>query len=174
MWRHYVYQHRRRDTGEIFYVGKGTLREGENIYWRADGDHNNIAWRRIVTKSGKPIVEILAHSLTDAAAQALEMSLIAKIGRRNLKAGPLVNFTNGGDGHHGLIASAALRAKRSANAKLPRSAAWIASMRAARKKTGNCGLVKKGDTLPDWWRQRISIGMIGNKNGQRVKVTHAT
>lgn len=154
MWRFFVYIHRKADDGEPFYVGKGARAD------RATAKiGRNVAWKRIVAKHGFT-VETFACCIDDKAAQEVERALIARLGRRHLGTGPLVNMTEGGDGHAGLPVSEETRRKRSENAKRPRSEAWIKSMRAARKGGGNGGVVKKGDRLPAAWRAAISAGRL--------------
>ncbi len=159
MWDHCVYIHRRNDTGEPFYVGKGLLSAGRP----ASRLSRNPWWKRIADKYGYTI-EIFAHFSDDQAAQDVERSLIAEFGRADLKQGQLVNLTDGGDGHTGLVASGGLRAKRSDNAKKPRSKAWIASIRRARKNGGNGGVVRHGDKLPQSWRDNIAATKLGEDN----------
>ncbi len=167
--RHYVYRHCRADTGEVFYVGKGSIRPKQKTvsYERAYAAHpRNKAWKRAVALHGF-VVEILAHFETDALAQEFEMAEILRIGRTDLGTGPLLNLTDGGDGHANIVASDALRLKRSQNASAPRSEAWVRSIKSARKRTGNNGLVKQGDRLPDHWREAIAAGQRGPNNYMR-------
>lgn len=166
MWRHYVYLHRKADTGEPFYVGKGTERSRhKQIYYERayTPSSRNIVWQRTVAKHGL-VVEIVASCESDTYAQELEMALIRQYGRRNVGVGPLINLTDGGDGHAGILVSAELRAKRSRNSRGPRSEAWVQSIRKARKNGGNGGVVKKGDKLPDLWKERIAATKIGEQN----------
>ena len=166
MWRHYVYIHTRPDTGEPFYVGKGTARKRkkspdfERAYCR---DSRNTHWRRVVAKHGLA-VEIIAMFKTDAAAQLFEIALILEIGRVDLGSGPLVNLTDGGDGHAGRIFSEAEIKRLSDLARRPRTGAWIASIRRARKNGGNGGVVKHGDKLPPSWVASLARGKLGAKN----------
>lgn len=170
MWRHYVYQHRKADTGEVFYVGKGSMRarERKQRYERAyvSDKSRNPVWRKTVAKHGF-VAEVLATFATDADAQAFEMDLIKHYGRRDLGRGPLVNLTDGGDGHAGILTSEELRAKRRVNSSGKRSPAWVASIRDARKNGGNGGVVKAGDKLPDSWREAIAKGQRGPNNYMR-------
>lgn len=163
MWPHYIYLHRQADSGEPFYVGKGAVHRREP-YRRAHAKQRRGEWwQRVAAKHGV-VVEIVAHCLTDEEAQQQERALIARIGRHDLGLGPLVNLTDGGDGHAGIVVSEKLRATRSANARGPRSASWIASMRAARKNGGNGGVVKVGDKLPEAWRANLAAAKVGDKN----------
>ena len=159
MWKHYVYVHKRADDGRVFYVGKGTKRRSMRIFERAH-DHQGRSdwWKRVVAKHGFN-VEIVAMFQTDELAQSYEQHLISEYGRHNL-----VNLTDGGDGCAGLVPSADTRRKLSVAASRPRSEAFKASIRAARKNGGNGGVVKKGDTLPDWWKARISAAVTGGNN----------
>lgn len=166
MWRHYVYIHRKASDGSPFYVGKGSLRarqKSQGCERALTHDSRNRAWRNVVAKHGL-VVEVVASCADDAIAQSLERKLIAELGRRNAGSGPLINLTDGGDGHAGIIVSDDLRRKRSANAKGPRSDAWVQSIRRARKNGGNGGVVKRGDKLPENWRSSLATGKLGEKN----------
>ena len=88
-----VYVHRKKNTGEIFYVGIGqTEKRAYNITNR-----QNKHWKRVVKKYGY-VVEILEKGLDWEQACRRERELIAELGRNDLKLGPLVNMTDGGDG----------------------------------------------------------------------------
>lgn len=109
--RCYVYLHRRLDTGEIFYVGRGTTNKkasgmcDTNTYSRAFCYHkHNKHWINITNKTDWA-VEIIADYLSWGDSVKLEMMTIKKYGRKNLNEGSLVNFTDGGEGSLGLIPS---------------------------------------------------------------------
>lgn len=161
MWRHYVYVHRRADSGAVFYVGKGTVRQKlkEQVCERAfDLAGRNKHWHRIVAKHGL-IVEVIASFRDDGEAMEHERRLIAEYGRATL-----ANLTDGGDGCAGINPSPEARAKLSDAAKRPRSAAWVQSIRAARKNGGNGGVVKRGDKLPTSWKANLAAAKVGPKN----------
>lgn len=165
--RHYVYVHRRLSTGEIFYCGKGSERARSQRLLRERAftvDNRSLFWRRVVHKDGGFIVEVVRAFATDKEAQDWEKDIIAFYGRRNLKKGSLVNLTDGGDGHAGLLISTTTRQRRSAAASGPRSVKWVAAIRRARANGGNGGVVKRRDKLPLLWRQHISQAKIGVKN----------
>lgn len=82
----YVYGHYKADTGELFYIGKGT----GNRAWKNSG--RNPYWNRVVAKHGRTVA-ILVDGLTDEEAYAKEKELIEQTGLRNL-----VNLTEGGLG----------------------------------------------------------------------------
>src|SRR6266576_3403949 len=155
MWKYSVYIHRRRSDGSPFYVGKGSSQKRCH-----DRSSRNRHWRNIVAKHGL-LVEIVMSCRTDVEARLQEVLLIAKIGRCDLGKGPLVNKTDGGDGHTGLIASSELRRKRSLNASARRSTAWIASIQVSRKDGGNGGVVKHGDKLAPSWAANIAASKTG-------------
>jgi hypothetical protein len=84
--------HTRKSDGRIFYIGIGkdkrpTAKEGRNNHWR-----------NTVNKHGYDVI-ILVDGLTWSRACELETKMIAFYGRDDLKLGPLVNETDGGDGH---------------------------------------------------------------------------
>ena len=86
-----VYQHRRNDTGEIFYIGIGNEDRSYSKHQRSNW------WNRVVNKHGYS-VEILQTNLTWEEACKEEKRLIKLYGRKDLGLGTLVNMTDGGDG----------------------------------------------------------------------------
>ena len=81
----YVYGHYKADTGELFYIGKGTHPRRAKVKYR-----RNSHWKRVVNKHGYTI-KILYDGLTDQEALDKEAELIAEYGLDNL-----ANFTSGG------------------------------------------------------------------------------
>lgn len=100
-----VYQHRRLDTGDIFYVGIGSRkRRAYSNYKRSK------FWHNIVNKVGYTI-EVTHKDLIWDEACSIEKYLIAFYGRKDLGFGSLVNMTDGGDGRFGAKASKETREK---------------------------------------------------------------
>lgn len=96
-----TYAHRRLDTKQMFYIGKGSLRRayeqrGHNRYWNA-----------VVAKHGYEVM-VLAKWATDEEAFAHERFLISCF--RDMEH-PLVNATEGGEGVSGWTWSAVQREK---------------------------------------------------------------
>ena len=102
----YVYIHRRKTDGQIFYVGKG---QGQRAW---DTVSRNKFWHNVVKKH-EHIVEIVSHGLQEWYAFELESELIFLYGRSDLNLGPLVNMTDGGDGASGSVRSEELRLRMS-------------------------------------------------------------
>ena len=92
---YYVYQHRRLDTNEVFYVGKGKNNRFE------DKRNRNKHWHHIVEKYGY-IYEILIDNIDEEFALFCEKEVISKYRYLNIS---LVNYTDGGEGVSGLIHS---------------------------------------------------------------------
>jgi hypothetical protein len=92
-----VYQHRRKDTNEVFYIGIG-----KDIARPYIKQHRNIHWHRIVNKCGYE-VDILINGCSYQEAKEIEVGMIKDLGRRDLNTGHLVNMTNGGEGILGYI-----------------------------------------------------------------------
>lgn len=91
MNNYYVYLHKKLDTGEVFYVGKGMKRRAWVIYCR------NKHWKNIVDKHGYT-VEILFDNLTNEEALCEEISVISELRYFGYN---LCNYTNGGEGTSG-------------------------------------------------------------------------
>ena len=85
-----VYQHKRKDTGEIFYVGIGKEESRACEYGR------NHLWQKIVDETEYDI-EITHRDIIYEEACSIEKYIIAFWGRKNLGLGPLTNLTDGGD-----------------------------------------------------------------------------
>lgn len=83
--------------GEPRYVGKGIGRRYQPK--RRMRRRLNPLLRRFLDKhNGEVPVVIVRQDLTDEEASSIEIALIKTIGRRDLKTGPLLNMTDGGDG----------------------------------------------------------------------------
>src|SRR5690242_19489698 len=85
-----VYTHHKKDTGVVFYVGKGQPK-------RPFSKKRNIVWHRIASKHGFE-VKIVKDNLTEAEAFSLETQLIKEYKNSGLF---LANLTDGGDGSSG-------------------------------------------------------------------------
>jgi len=99
---------------EPFYVGKGKDdRAYRHITWNAiDGNkHKKNKINKIVATGTDPYILILSNDISEADAFLFEKQYISEIGRNDLKQGPLVNMTNGGEGNSGKVVSETTREK---------------------------------------------------------------
>ena len=88
-----VYQHRRLDTNDVFYIGIG-----KNIKRAYNTNKRNCFWKSIVAKTDF-IVEILYDNIEWSEAVCWEEHYINNFGRRNKNPkGTLCNLTDGGEG----------------------------------------------------------------------------
>lgn len=99
-----VYKHRRKDNGQVFYIGIG---KSKRPYEKKD---RNNYWHNTVNKYGY-YVDVIIDCLCWEDACNWEIYLIGIYGRKDLGRGQLVNMTDGGDGRHGAIASYETRVK---------------------------------------------------------------
>lgn len=107
-----VYAHYRLDTGECFYIGKGTEKRA-----RAK-DCRNPIWKRIEAKAGRKVV-IVQYFEKEQDALAFEVDLIAKYD-------PIANITTGGEGVSGLKHTDEAKEKcRQATLKLRKDKKWL-------------------------------------------------
>ena len=90
-WKFYTYVHRRADSGDVFYVGKGQGRRSASKQGRSD------YWRRVVGKHGL-IIEAVAFFIKEEDAFDHERLLIAEFRSLGVK---LANLTDGGEGTSG-------------------------------------------------------------------------
>jgi hypothetical protein len=92
---YYVYEHYKKDTDQIFYVGIGKKEDGK--YQRSKSTaKRNPHWHSTTKKHGfysKIVFE--SESREDVCSKEIE--LILKYGRKDLGTGPLVNKTTGGE-----------------------------------------------------------------------------
>lgn len=164
---YFVYQHRRLDTGEIFYIGKGTRTERKQYERAYTSDNRSKFWRNITAKTDFS-VELIVDFFVEADAFAIERELISAHKRR-LDGGTLCNLTLGGEGHAGLSPSAETRAKLSAAGSGEKHYNWgkKLSPETCRRKSESLKASPhnlRGKKLPDWWRQRIAVAKVGELN----------
>ncbi len=88
-----VYQHIRKDTNEVFYIGIGKTEKRAYSKWG-----RNLFWKRI-TNFTTYTVEIIHENITWEEACGLEKFYIKKYGRKDLGTGILCNKTDGGEGN---------------------------------------------------------------------------
>lgn len=107
-----VYAHYRLDTGECFYIGKGTEKRAQAK------DCRNIIWKRIESKAGRKVI-VLQYFVNEHDALAFEVDLIAKYN-------PVANITAGGEGVSGLKHTDETKEKcRQATLKLRKDKQWL-------------------------------------------------
>jgi hypothetical protein len=144
--QHYSYLHRRADTNEVFYIGKGQRKRAWDVNLRSNW------WKATVTKAGGFEAKVLAYWSTEVEALEHEKFLIACF--RDLDA-PLCNMTEGVDGCSGRVVSVETRAKLSAAA----SKQDLAKLRAA----------KLGKPLPPEHRAKIGAAGKGRRHSVEAK-----
>ena len=87
---------------EPFYIGKG-IKNRINDSFKEGNYYNHITFKsnkinHIIKNGGEVIRYKIYENLTNKESCELEINSIKKIGRKNLKLGPLTNLTDGGDG----------------------------------------------------------------------------
>ena len=117
MATYYVYQHRRLDTNEIFYVGKGKDLRKDSF------KNRNKHWRHISESAGF-VSEILISNIEEEFALLIEQEVICKYRKLGYN---LVNYTNGGEGISGYKHTTESKQRMSEKQKLRfmTSSAWI-------------------------------------------------
>jgi len=134
----YIYQHRKADTNEIFYVGKGKGTRLNHTKGRND------YWHRVVKKHGF-VAEYIAQNLDEELAFLAEMECIDAYRRRGIQ---LVNATDGGEGASGY--------KHTEQHK--------ANLKGNKNGASSWGMTFKGKKHTEESRKQMSYARIGNKN----------
>jgi len=156
--KYYVYLHIKEDTGEPFYVGKG-----KNNRAYETGKRRSNYWNNIVNKHGFDII-FLEIDLTEQEALEREIYWIKRIGRHNLGLGPLVNFTDGGEGTSGIKISEETREKmRIANTGKNKD------RKHTDKSKLNMSLAQIGKQLSDDTKNKISKSNTGKIPGEYAR-----
>lgn len=145
----YVYEHRRSDTGAVFYVGKGKghrlrVTQHRTHYWRAVAERSGWSAHRVVWN----IDEELAH--------LAEVELIDVYRRRGIR---LCNLTDGGEGAAGFRWDVeTLKRRAAAQRGIPRPQT-SESMRGKPKSPehrANLAAAKRGSKASEEARQKMS------------------
>jgi len=165
---------------EPFYVGKGHGRRDRDhlaeAYYNQDvkkgkRDRKCSIIRKIKRVLGKePLIERIAENLSEDSSFELEKNTIESIGRADLKKGPLVNLTDGGEGLSGYIATAEHRKKNSESLKgriiSEETRKKMSAARIGKKLTSETrrkmSESRKGEKNPMWEKKRPDI--TGEKN----------
>lgn len=108
--RFFVYEHRRLDTGEVFYVGKGKWTPLKRYIRAATTSKRNAHWKRIVAKADGFSHHVVSEHALESDALAEEVRRIASYGRSNI-GGVLCNITAGGEGQSGTAMSESTKQK---------------------------------------------------------------
>jgi hypothetical protein len=88
---------------ERIYVGKGKGRRVKAHLGRSDKHPFTERLKKMRQNGVEPIIEFLCQGVDDELACLVEMEAINKYGRKDLKLGPLLNLTNGGEGEGGWV-----------------------------------------------------------------------
>lgn len=144
--KYYVYAHRRNDTGEIFYIGKGCSKRAWKKSSRSEW------WKRIEAKHGRT-VEFIARDLDEDQAFLLEVEVIA-----SFPEGALCNLNGGGLG--GISPSEATRLKMS----MAQKGRHVSEETREKKRIAGLGRRHSEET-----RQKIRLANIGLKRGHRTQ-----
>lgn len=106
----YVYIYTDPQRGEPIYVGKGYAGRWEHHLSRRDR-HPLVQRLQAMKREGvTPTINIVPCAC-DADALTLEVQTIARLGRKDLGKGPLLNLTDGGDGASGWVMPEATKHK---------------------------------------------------------------
>jgi hypothetical protein len=160
---YYVYEHRRNDTGAVFYVGKGRARR--------DAARNNRSahWNSIVNKAGGYQICRIATDIDEELSHLVEVEAIDKYRRIGLR---LANKTDGGEGSTGAKLSEQTRRRMSESRRgannpnfgkaRPESVKKVISEKRKGRVAGK-DHPRFGMTVSDEMRKRISEKLKGSR-----------
>jgi len=154
-----VYQHVRKDNGQVFYIGIG---KKENRSKEKFGRSKH--WHSVVKKYGYKI-QITHKDICWEEACKIEQYLISFYGRKDLKKGELVNKTDGGEGAINLIVSEEIRQRyRKERKGIPRPYKNEEQRKAAQERAS---LMFKGKKLDkprsEEYKLKLSLATKGKK-----------
>ena len=164
----YVYVHRRKTDGRVFYVGKG---QGPRAWITT---RRNAYWNAVAKKHGY-VVEIVQANMLEWWALELEMQLILMYGPKEI-----CNLTDGGDGLSGFRMSLETRQlmsnRRRGRPKSPDHIRKIAEANRGKKRTEDVRKAMSdrrsganhcfyGKTFSEEHRAAISASQVGKKRG---------
>jgi hypothetical protein len=141
-----VYQHRRKDTNDVFYVGVGI---SKNRAYITNG--RNSHWKTIVKKVGYEI-DILIEGCSWEDACEIEKNLISCYGRYDLGLGALANQTDGGEG----------------NVRLSPEKNKLKGEKISKSKLGKPNLKLRGRAFSEEHKNNIRLSNIGKKYSEEV------
>jgi len=167
---YYIYRHIRPDKDEVFYIGKGKYRRGWSPE-RAESKYGrNKLWHNVVNKNnGNYTIDVMMEFSDPRECSAKEIELISFYGRKNLKAGTLVNLTDGGERECGYITTEETKQKLSkifSGANHPNYGKKLSAETCRRKSISLSGAnhFLSGKTLPKEWVENIRKTKIGKLN----------
>jgi hypothetical protein len=151
-----VYKHLYKDSDTIFYIGIGKNKQRAYSVKR-----RTAMWDYTVAKYGLR-VEIIHDNISWEDACKIEIELISKYGRKDLKKGNLVNLTDGGEGRLGTKATDETKLKMSISHKGLNTWSKGRKMSEEQKdKNKNFGFSNKGKIKSNEHKQKISKSLKG-------------
>ena len=169
--RFYVYEHIRKDTGAVFYVGKGSGNRYRNFCNRGK------YWNNFCKSKQNVEVRLPIKNVDEEFSLLAEVELIDLYRRRGVR---LVNISDGGEGTSGWIPSQETRKKISeANKKIPKlkgekhwwfgkkhSAESLAKMVASQNKRDHTNHPMRGKHHTDEAKAKVSLARKGKCVGK--------
>lgn len=155
----YVYLHKKKSDGKVFYVGKGRANRAYDFSRRSR------FWNSVVKIHGIE-VEIFLKDLSEHEAFSVEVDLISKYGRRQ-HGGVLVNLTNGGEGVSGKVWSKKEKEKMSERISGDRNVSKRADVRIilSKKMSGKNNPMKKRENST-----KVSAKNTGKKASKETRL----
>jgi len=158
----YVYEHTRKDTDKVFYVGKGQGKRAHSTH------HRNQYWHNIVNKAKGFLVSFVCKDIDEELALLVEIERIDQFKKLGYK---LCNLTEGGDGSSGYK-----HTKESLQKIGQASKAFMTGRAMSEETKAKIAAAKTGKKLSEEHKQKIGLASRGNTyaagNTNRLGMKH--
>lgn len=148
----YVYEHIRNDTGEVFYVGKGS---GNRCFTKIG---RNIYWHRVVAKSNGFFVKKIIEDIDEELSFLVEIERIDQLKKLGFR---LTNLTSGGEGISGLLHTEESKKKMS-SAQLGKPKGPMKEATKQKLSIRKIGISR--GPMPEETKRKIQLANIGSRH----------
>lgn len=146
----YVYEHRRKDTGKVFYVGKGCGSRAKNL------NNRGRYWNNVANAAGGVLIAYRVSGVDEELSLLAEMELIDAYRRRGVR---ITNITDGGEGAPGWVPSEEAKRKiGEANKHTPKARGEQHGMYGKKHSPESLAKMRAAQAARDWGEKHPFYG----------------
>lgn len=146
----YVYEHRRKDTGAVFYVGKGCGQRAKNLHNRGR------YWCNVAKAAGGINITYPVINVDEEMAFLAEMELIDAYRKRGIR---IVNISDGGEGTTGWVPEEETKRKiGEANKHTPKASGERHGMYGKRHSEESLAKMRESQSSREWGEKHPFYG----------------